>query len=176
MINIVLIGMKGCGKSTVGKLLAEKQNIKFIEMDNELEKAHFKIKKEKLTFREIFQKYGQKYFRRLETTTLNKFARTLKNKNYVFACGGGIPMDTQNQKILLKLGKIIYLKPDCKELYERIISGGVPAFFPYPDDPKTSFDEILKSRNLIYENLSDSVLDCKKKDPEQIVKMIQSLL
>lgn len=176
MIKIILIGMKGCGKSTVGKLLAEKLNIQFIELDDELEKIHFQTKKEKFTCREIYLKYGQEYFRKLESSVLKRLARESGNKNYVLACGGGTPMDTENQKILLKLGKIIYLRPDGQELYKRVISNGVPAFFSDSDDPKTSFDEVLKSRNPIYEKLADKVIKCGKKDAEQIVKMIRLLL
>ncbi len=174
--KIVLIGMKGCGKSTVGKLLAEKLNIQFIELDSEIEAVHQKQKEEQLNFRDIFKKYGQKYFRRIETTTLKKLTRTLKNINYIFASGGGTPMEPENQKILLKLGKIIYLKLNRHELYNRVISNGVPAFFSDPDDPKKSLDEVFKFRNPIYEKLADDVLECENKIPEQIVKMIQSQL
>ncbi|MBI3954897.1 AAA family ATPase, partial [Candidatus Gottesmanbacteria bacterium] len=100
MIKIVLIGMKGCGKSTVGKLLAERLKIQFIELDCELEKIHYQVKKEKIFFREIYQKYGQTYFRKLETKALKMLLREFVDKNYVLACGGGTPMDSQNRKIL----------------------------------------------------------------------------
>src|SRR3989338_2165166 len=105
-LKIILIGMKGCGKSTVGKLLAEKLNIPFIELDDELEKVHFQTKKYKLTFREIYQKYFQKYFRDLESSVLIRIAVEQENKNFVLACGGGTPLNPKNQKILIKLGKI----------------------------------------------------------------------
>lgn len=176
MINIILIGMKGSGKSTVGKLLAEKLNIRFIELDTELEKAHFQVRKEKLTFRVIFQRYGQEYFRTLETTVLNKLSQDLNVNNFVLACGGGTPLNMANQKILKNLGKIIYLKPDNDALLERIIKNGTPAFFPYPDDPKKSFDEVLISREPVYKKLADIVLDCQRKNPDKIVNIILSLI
>lgn len=174
--KIVLVGMKGCGKSTVGKLLAKKLNIPFIELDDELEKIHFKTKKEKFTCREIYRKYGQEYFRTLETAALNKLSQDLNVNNFVLACGGGTPLNMANQKILKSLGKIIYLKPDNDALLERIIKSGTPAFFSNPDDPKKSFDELLKSRNPIYEKLAGGVLECENKNPEQIVNMIKSQL
>ena len=61
-MNIILIGMKACGKSTVGKLLAQKLGIKFVELDQEIEKVHFMDKNEKLSFREIFRKHGPLIF------------------------------------------------------------------------------------------------------------------
>src|SRR3989338_3012844 len=172
-LKIILIGMKGCGKSTVGKLLAEKLNIQFIELDDELEKEHFQAKKKKLNFREIYRKYGQEYFRKLESSVLKGLVKRADNNNYILACGGGTPLNFINQKILKQLGKVIYLKPDRDALYKRIISGGIPAFFANPNNPISSFNAVLKYRNPVYEKLADITLKCKTMDPEQIVKMIQ---
>ena len=62
MKNIILIGMKACGKSTVGKILAQKLGIDFVELDIEIEKAHLLSKKESLNFREIFKKKRKRLF------------------------------------------------------------------------------------------------------------------
>ncbi len=176
MIKIILIGMKGCGKSTVGKLLAEKLNIQFIELDDELEKIHFQTKKENLTCREIYQKYGQKYFRKLETSALIKLAKESENNNYILACGGGTPLNLANQKILIKLGKIIYLKPAIEVLLERIVTNGIPAFFSDNQDPQKSLTELLKVRDPIYSKLADVTLNCQTKMPTEIITDIIKLL
>ena len=130
--------MKACGKTTVGSLLASKLKIRFIELDDELEKEHQKLKNEHLTFRQIFKKYGEKYFRQLETETLLKLSKNLDTANFVFACGGGTPLLAKNQAILKKLGKIIYLKVDSDVLLQRIIKDGIPAFFADPANPQQS--------------------------------------
>lgn len=176
MINIILIGMKGCGKSTVGKLLAEKLNIPFIELDDELEKIHFQTKNEKFTCREIYQKYGQDNFRRLETSVLKMISGELVDKNYVLACGGGTPLNPANQKILVKFGKIIYLKPDTEALLERIITSGIPPFFSDNKDPEKSLAELLKVRDPIYSKLADVTLNCQIKMPAEIITDIIKLL
>lgn len=176
MIKIVLIGMKGCGKSTVGELLAEKFKIPFIELDSELEKAHFKSKKEKLTFREIYQKYGQGNFRRLETSVLKMISGELVGKNYVLACGGGTPLSAVNRKILIKLGKVIYLKPDTEALLERVITSGIPPFFSDNKDPEKSLTELLKVRGPIYSKLAHVTLNCRIKMPAEIITDIFKLL
>lgn len=176
VIKIILIGMKGCGKSTVGKLLAEKLNIQFIDLDDELEKIHFQTKKEKFSYREIYQKYGKEYFRKLETSALIRFAEASESINYILACGGGTLLNPANQKLLIKLGKIIYLKPDIKALLERVVTNGIPAFFSDSQNPKKSLTELLKIRDPIYSKLADVTLNCQTKMPREIITDIIKLL
>ena len=78
-MRIYLIGMPGCGKSTLGKKLSEKLNYEFIDMDNYIEKNAC------MFIDEIFDSYGEDYFRQLETNTLHEF---LSLDNVVIATGG----------------------------------------------------------------------------------------
>ena len=80
-MKIYLIGMPGCGKSTLGKRLAEKLNLDFIDMDNYIEKQAC------MFIDEIFEAYGEKYFRELETNTMREF---MNLDNVIISCGGGI--------------------------------------------------------------------------------------
>ena len=91
-MGIVLIGMKGCGKTTIGKLLAERLQIAFIDSDTEIEKMHRRNRGEAIAFREIFRRYGEKYFHALDTETLKHIAREAGNTGFVFACGGRTPL------------------------------------------------------------------------------------
>lgn len=175
-MKIILIGMKACGKSTVGKLLAQKLGIEFIELDQEIEKGHLTNKKEKLEFREIFKKHGTKYFRGLESEILEKISREKKSKKFVLSCGGGTPLDENNQKILKKLGKVIFLDTDKEILLPRILKHGVPAFFPYPGNPKKSRDELLKKRKPIYKKVADKIVAFTNETPKEIVNRIINFL
>lgn len=166
--NIVLIGMKACGKSTVGKLLAKKLGIEFIELDQEIEKVHLMNKKEKLKFREIFKKHGAIYFRKLESKTL----KNIKTKKFVLSCGGGTPLDENNQKILKKLGRVIFLDADKTVLLPRILKHGIPAFFPYPNDPKKSLNDLLEKRRPIYKKVANQIISFTSQSPEELVKKI----
>lgn len=172
MKNIILIGMKGCGKTTIGKILAEQLKIYFIDMDAETEKMLKKTTGENLTYREMFKKYGEKYFSEMETKSLSKIEKKYKKSNFVLACGGRTALNKKNQQILKKMGKLIYLKPDKEALYIRIIKNGIPSFFPYPEDPRKSFEELLKQRELIYEKIANVVLHCGVKTPEEIINII----
>lgn len=161
--------MKGCGKTTVGKILSQKWGIPFVELDNEIEKKHFIDRKEKLSFREIFKKYGKKYFRDLETDTLLEILKIWKDKDFIFACGGGTPLKNKNRKILKNMGKNIFLDVNKDVLLERILKDGIPSFFPYPDDPEKSLDELLSRRLPIYQGLAEFTFTIDKETPEEIV-------
>lgn len=174
--NIILIGMKACGKSTVGKLVAEKLKMDFIELDQEIEKTYFNDKKVRLTFREIYKKYGQEYFRSLENAVLKRVFQESNEKKFVLACGGGTTLDVNNRKRLQQLGKIIYLDTDEKVLLSRIIKQGRPAFFAYPANPKKSLSELLRKRRPIYRKIAGLTITSTNEKPAQLVNKIISLL
>lgn len=175
-MNIILIGMKACGKSTIGKLLAQKLEIDFIELDSEIEKAHLLNKKEQLSFREIFKKQGADYFRSLEKNVLRIIVEKNMNKQIVLACGGGTPVDENNQKILKELGQVIFLDADKEVLLPRILKHGVPTFFSNPNDPKKSLEELLKKRKPVYEKIADKIINFTNESPKELVeKIIMSL-
>ena len=176
MRNIILIGMKACGKSTVGKLLAKKLGINFIELDQKIEKNHLTSKKEKLNFRKIFKKYGENYFRQLESDTLKKITQEKKDSKFVLSCGGGTPLNEDNQKILKKLGKVIFLNAEEEILLPRIIRNGIPAFFPYQNDPKKSLSELLEKRRPIYKTVANKIINFKSELPETLVNTILTLI
>lgn len=160
MNKIILIGMKSSGKTTTGKALSRKLGIEFIDMDAEIEKNHFEQKHEKLWFREIFKKYGREYFRSLETSSLKKLSTNLKEESFVLATGGGLPLNEDNQRTLQELGTVVFLDVKQEVLLPRIISGGIPAFFPYPDDPEKSLAELLEVRRPIYMKVANITVKC----------------
>lgn len=109
--NIILIGMRGSGKSTIGKHLADKLSMAFIETDDCIEK------KEGLTTRDIVTQYGWPHFRKTE----KEIIESLKNcNNTVIATGGGAIIDNQNREILKQMGLVIWLKAPVDILLQRI--------------------------------------------------------
>ena len=172
MKNIILIGMKACGKSTVGKILAQKLGIDFVELDIEIEKAHLLSKKEGLNFREIFKKHGSVYFRQLESKVLKDIFKEKKIKEFVLSCGGGTPLNENNQETIKSLGEVIFLDADKMVLLPRILKHGVPAFFPFQNDPEKSLDELLEKRKPIYEKVADKTISFTKETPQQLMERI----
>ncbi len=185
--NIILIGMKACGKSTVGKLLAKRLDVNFIELDQEIEKDYLMEKKptfvplsgttvgkEKLTFREIFKKYGENYFRQLESRVLENISKKKITGRIVLSCGGGTPLNENNQKIIKELGEVIFLDVDKMVLLPRILKHGIPAFFPYKDNPEKSLGELIEKRKPIYEKIADKIITFDNESPKELVEKIIS--
>ena len=98
--NIVLIGMPGCGKSTVGKALKDKLNREFIDSDAEI------VKRAGIEIPRIFSEYGEVYFRKLESEVISDLS---KRTGIVIATGGGAILNDKNVEELKKNGELIWL-------------------------------------------------------------------
>lgn len=107
MQNIILIGMPGCGKSTIGALLAEKQNRKFLDADEEIIRLAGK------SISDIFAQDGEDVFRRWETTALENLG---KQSGLVIATGGGCVTRSRNYPLLHQNGMIVWLQRDLSQL------------------------------------------------------------
>lgn len=105
--NIVLVGMPGCGKTTIGHKIAEKTGRKFIDTDDII------VQRAKMSIPEIFEKYGEAYFRNLECEVITDFA---KEKELVIATGGGAVINKLNSNALAENGRIYYIKRDISNL------------------------------------------------------------
>lgn len=105
--NIILIGMPGCGKTTLGKYLAKELNKTFVDMDQEIEReAGEKIPA-------IFENHGEAHFRCLETRAAQKLG---KEKSQVIAAGGGAVLCPENMKALSQNGRIVFIQRPLEHL------------------------------------------------------------
>lgn len=171
-MKIVLIGMKGCGKTTIGRLLAQALRVPFLDADTEIEKLHQRERGESLSFRQIFQQYGAAYFQALDSRTLQHLAREYAHRDFVFACGGRTPLQPENQAILAELGTILFLNVEPRVLLKRILAQGVPAFFPYPDDPERSLEELLRERAPVYSKLAHLTVDIGEGTHQYVLRTV----
>ncbi|HJN63415.1 MAG TPA: shikimate kinase [Flavobacteriales bacterium] len=110
-MRIFLIGFMGCGKSTIGKKLAEALSCKFIDLDKYIEG------KTGESIQQIFKEKEEKYFRVLETESLMEIC---KSDNLVIATGGGTPCFFDNMQRILDKGICIYLKMEANNLAKRL--------------------------------------------------------
>ncbi|HIT60750.1 MAG TPA: chorismate mutase [Candidatus Fimousia stercorigallinarum] len=108
--NIYIIGFMGCGKTTISSYLSRILAMDVIEMD-----AHL-TKKEGMSVNQIFEKYGEEYWRNLET---NLIIGMKDYENKVISCGGGVPMREVNVKEMKKNGKVILLTASPETILER---------------------------------------------------------
>ena len=108
---IVLVGMMGCGKSTIGKIVAEKLNWIFLDSDKEIEN------KMKLSTKEIFDKYGEKFFRNKEYEIFKFFS---KKKNILISAGGGAFCQKVTYGVIKEYFYSIWLDVNEDILFQRL--------------------------------------------------------
>lgn len=142
MKNITLIGMPGCGKSTIGKRLAALTGREFIDIDNEIVKAAGK------TIPEIFAEDGEDEFRRLETRVT---AEMCKKSGCVISCGGGVVTRPENRRLLKQNSTVVFIAKDIHTLAK----GGRPLSMT------NSADALWEARSPMYRSWSNlKVLNC----------------
>lgn len=113
-MKLVLIGYMASGKSAIGKLLANKLNYQFIDLDDYI------VSKENCSISELFKNKGEIYFRLKETEYLQVLLES--KDNIVLSTGGGTPCYGNNMNIINKLSESIYLKSSVKTIYNRLLS------------------------------------------------------
>ncbi len=110
-MRIFLMGFMGCGKTTIGKQVAEKLNFTFIDLDTFIEQKYQR------SISSIFEKFGETYFREIEKKELKEL---LCFSNIVVSTGGGTPCFFDNMQIINKLGISCYLQTDIEILATRL--------------------------------------------------------
>jgi len=158
--NLVLVGMMGSGKSTIGKILSKKLKFEFIDTDIEIEKI------EKRNISEIFKIEGEKYFRSIEEKVSLKH---LNLNSKIIAIGGGGYINPNIRKYVLKKCVSVWLNWKNEILINRIKNSK-----KRPLAIKLSNSELHKliiKRSSLY-NLSDYKINCDKLNMKQIVEKI----
>ncbi len=105
--NIVLIGMPGCGKSTIGRKIAEKYGYKFVDADDRFTEVN------NMTAAACITEFGEKEFRKRESEVLKSFE---PDCHTVFSLGGGVITVDENYDVAKRLGKVVYIKRDLDKL------------------------------------------------------------
>jgi shikimate dehydrogenase len=150
MENIILIGMPGCGKSTIGRLLAEKSGKIFVDADAEIEKLA------KKSIPQIFAEDGEDIFRAFETQVLAELG---KQSGLVIATGGGCVTRAENYPLLHQNGRILWLQRDLGKLPRE----GRPL--------SVDLEAMYRARQPLYASFADFVID-NNGDPNTTVETI----
>jgi shikimate kinase len=153
-MRIYLIGMPGSGKTTIGKKLAEKLVYPFIDLDARIEKDAL------MFIDDIFEKYGEQTFRRLETESL----MSIKEDDAVISCGGGIVTIKDNKAKMN--GYKVYLNTELDIIKERLIDD-----VKRPLLRKKSLEQLYEERMLKYIDFADVII-ANDHDEEKTVDAI----
>ena len=160
--NVVLIGMMGCGKSTVGKLLAEALGFAFVDTDQYIEEALGR------SIPDIFAKEGEAFFRDQELGAAEELAL---GKGQVIACGGGLPTRADSIASLKYSGTVIFLRRDPGEIYDNVSMGGRPL----GQQGREAFLERYAGREPIYQAWADHVVEVQATPAETVQRILEVL-
>ena len=159
-MNVILIGMKHCGKSTLGAALAARWGCAFHDVDRLLEEHHACTTGQRLSVREIFATGGEAAFGELEAQVVAALALQLDGTTapQVVALGGRTVLNERVSALLSGLGTIVYLAVSPEEMFARVLKGGLPPFLNN-EDPVMQFLELYKERVPHYQRLANLTVD-----------------
>lgn len=165
MKNIVIVGFMGTGKTVVAKILARKLGREFLELDAVIEKN------EGMSIRDIFEKKGEPYFRKLEKDVVKKASA---RESLVISAGGGAIIDEENLNNLRKNSIIICLEASSDVILKRTKGNVCRPLLNVPD-PKKRIEELLRERAPYYKKADRSV-NTDNFTPDQVAEKIFSLV
>ena len=147
----------GAGKTTVGKILAKRLKLNFIDLDEVIEKEL------NLTIQEIFSRYGEDFFRDAETKALRSIADKGK---HVVAAGGGVVLRKENWKFMKANGFTVYLRAPAEVLWSRVKNNTSRPLLQV-DNPFERLCELFSQRIPQYEK-ADLIVDTENVSPEYL--------
>lgn len=165
-MHLYLVGYRGCGKSTIGKLLASKLQLPFWDSDEEVEK------KEGVSIREIFQRHGETGFRDREVAALDRLSQ---GSAAVLSLGGGAILRPKNRQTILRTGRAVWLRATPQE-HEKRIHGDATTAERRPNlTGRGGYDEIvamLTIREPLYREVAQKTVETDQRTPDEIAEEI----
>jgi len=168
-MNIVLMGYRGCGKTTVGRIVAEKLNRPFVDTDAMIQERAGK------TIREIVADGGWAAFRSLERGVVEELAG---REGCIVALGGGAVLDQQNVKELKRNGSFIWLTADGETIAERLgndqaTNAQRPSLSGM--DMVAEIETMLRDREPVYRMAADQVIDTTGRSVDEVANEIMQM-
>lgn len=163
--NIFLIGPMGAGKTTIGRQLARKLGLRFLDSDRVIEErtgADITL---------IFEKEGEAGFRRREQAVIDELSLS---DNLVLATGGGAVLSAENRQALATRGLVIYLHSNLASLLERTGKDHSRPLLQTAQDPASVLRQILEVREPLYRDTADIVIDTSNTSIRNVIQAIIS--
>lgn len=177
-MNLYLIGPRGCGKSRVGRLLAEGLQRPWVDLDERIQAAAGQ------SISDIFASHGQGHFRELESTALVALARETVGRPHVVSLGGGAVLRPENRRVIESSGVTALLIAEPRVLVERLLADSVTATQrPALVDPRDTHwslleetEHVLALRLPTYQQCANLKLDTSQLTVPEVVQQIMRWL
>lgn len=160
-MNLALCGMMGVGKSTVGRILAQRTGKTLVDTDEEIVRTHGAIAN-------IFAEYGEAYFRALETETVRRLSG---RDGLILSTGGGLVLKPENCQLLKRKGKIVYLSATLETLLSRVrVDMSRPLL--QTGEVEERMKGLFAAREGIYRAVADLIVETDGKTAEEVADSI----
>ena len=160
--TIFLIGFMGAGKSTIAECLRRNYGRKVVEMDQKIEEQ------EQMAISRIFEEKGEDYFRGLETKLLQELRG---QPDLVVSCGGGVPLRSDNVKVMKESGQVVFLTAKPETIYQRVKNSHNRPLLE--SNKNISFiTSLLEERRERYETAADYLIATDDRSAEEICQEI----
>ncbi|AMO38594.1 MULTISPECIES: shikimate kinase [Thauera] len=166
MTCLILIGMMGAGKTTVGKELARRRNVRFADCDHEI------VARTGVSVPTIFEIEGETGFRRRETLMMDELTR---EPDIVIATGGGVVTTPENRDLMRERGVVIYLNVPPQVLFERTRHDRNRPLLQV-ENPRQRIEELYLARDPLYREVADLIVEGGRGNPGAMVRMIENAL
>ncbi len=163
--SIVIIGLMGAGKSTIGKRVAQMLGLPFIDADAEIESVS------RMTIPELFETYGEPEFRDLEHRVIKRILRTGPR---VLATGGGAFMNEATRKVIAKAGIAVWLKADIDVLMERVSRKSNRPLLKTKDS-RATMQQLVEQRYPVYGSADITVMSRDEKKDVMAAEVVEAL-
>lgn len=164
--NIILVGLMGAGKTTVGRLLARHLDKCFYDSDHEL------VRRNGVTIPVIFEVEGEAGFRKREEAVIDELSSL---DNVVLATGGGAVLSAQTRALLKSRGTVVYLRGTVEELWQRTRHDRNRPLLQTAD-PKARLRELYTQRDPLYREVADVVIDTSRQNVNALVRQLEQKL
>ena len=164
--SIFLVGMMGSGKTTVGRALAQRLHLPFIDTDKIL------VERTGVPVTTIFEIEGEAGFRRRESAVIAELAHA---PDQVVATGGGAVLSADNRALMRSAGRVIYLRARIDQLWERTRHDTSRPLLATPD-PRATLAALLEARDPLYRDVAHIVVDTGTQSANTLVSRLISAL
>lgn len=161
-MRLALVGLPGCGKSTIGRQLAHRLGLSYVDSDTEIEAELG------MPIRAYFEKYGEAAFREVEHTVLRQLC---ERDDFVLATGGGAVLRPDNRKALKQACTVVYLRASPEDLWRRLRHDTKRPLLQVSDG-LARLHALAQEREPLYQEISDLVVDTGRPSVRNITNII----